>query len=154
MPFLAVTSKHTKSLKHKQSGNQKLCFLWHNSVNNLKRNHTMQISFGAYEIRSHELDQKLSIQITSKLGEVHLNSDDNRSSDFPNEVCFTIEKPSDTIKATGLKRFSFGPYKFILGINYSGELFLFHSAKFIIGKKVIDGKDSLTLALLKDPKTS
>jgi hypothetical protein len=112
----------------------------------------MQISFGAYDIRAHELDQKLSVQITSKLGEVHLNSDDNRSSDFPNEVCFTIENPTSEVKAKRLKKVSFGSYRFILGINFSGELFLFHSDKFIVGKKVIDGKDSLTLALLKDPK--
>lgn len=112
----------------------------------------MKISFGAYEIKAHELDQKLSIQVSSELGEVYLSSDDNRSSDFPYEVCFTVENPSTKIEAKGLKKFSFGSYRFILGINYSGELFLFHSAKFIVGKKLIDGKDSLTLALLKDPK--
>ena len=112
----------------------------------------MKFSFGAYEIWAHELDQKLSLQVTSELGEVHLNNDDNRSSDFPHEVCFTIENPSKKIKAKGLKKISFGAYRVILGINYSGELFLFHSAKSIVGKKLIDGKDSLTLALLKDPK--
>ena len=112
----------------------------------------MKLSFGAYDVWAHELDEKLSIQITSTLGEVHLNSDDNRSRDFPNEVCFSMENPSQEIKAKGLKKFSFGAYRFILGINYSGELFLFHSAKFNVGKKIIDGKDSLTLALLKDPK--
>ncbi len=51
-----------------------------------------------------------------------------------------------------LKKYSFGDYTFILGINNSGELFLFHSVKLNIGKKVIDGKDTLTLAFLKDPK--
>ena len=113
----------------------------------------MQISFGAYDIYAHELDQKLSVQITSKLGEVHLNNDDNRSSDFPNEVSFSITNPSEKVEAKGLKKFSFGGYKFILGINYSGELFLFHSAKLNVGKKLIDGKDSITLALLKEPKS-
>ena len=112
----------------------------------------MKTSFGAYEVLAHELDQKLVIQITSNLGEVHLNNDDNRSSDFPNEVCFTIDNPSQKIEAKGMKKFSFGGYKFILGINYSGELFLFHNAKLNVGKKVIDGKDTLTLAFLKDPK--
>lgn len=112
----------------------------------------MKISFGSYEIKAHELDQKLSIQITSQAGEVHLNSDDNRSSDFPNEVCFSVKDPSEKIEAKGLKKFSFGKYAFILGINYSGELFLFHSAKLTVKKKVIDGKDSLTMALLKDPR--
>jgi hypothetical protein len=112
----------------------------------------MKTSFGEYDIYAHELDQKLVVQITSKLGEVHLKSDDNRSSDFPNEVCFTIENPSSEIKAKGFKKFSFGGYKFFLGINYSGELFLFHSPKLNVGKKVIDGKDTLTLAFLKEPK--
>ncbi|MDH5464514.1 MAG: hypothetical protein OEW60_02735 [Thiovulaceae bacterium] len=113
----------------------------------------MQISFGAYDIYAHELDQKLSVQITSKLGEVHLNSDENRSSDFPNEVCFTIENPSEKIEAEGLKKFSFGDYTFILGINYSGELFVFHSVGLSVGKKIIDGKDTMTLAFLKEPKS-
>ena len=113
----------------------------------------MQISFGAYNIKAHELDQKLSIQITSELGEVHLNNDDNRSSDFPNEVCYTITNASEKVKAKGPKKFKFGGYSFILGINYSGELFLFHSAKHIVGKKLIDGKDTITLAFLKEPKS-
>lgn len=113
---------------------------------------TMKISFGVYEIYAHELDQKLSIQISSDLGEVYLNNDDNRSSDFPNEICFRIDNPSQDIDAKGLKKFSFGKYRFILGINYSGELFLFHSPKLNVGKKLIDGKDTLTLAFLKEPK--
>jgi hypothetical protein len=110
----------------------------------------MKTSFGAYDIFAHELDQKLVVQITSSLGEVHLGGD-NRSSDFPNEVCFSIENPSEKIEAKGFKKFSFGGYKFFLGINYSGELFLFHSAKLNVGRKVIDGKDTLTLAFFKDP---
>ena len=113
----------------------------------------MKISFGVYEIWAHELDQKLSVQISSELGEVHLISDDHRSSDFPNEVCFRIENPSKDIEAKGLKKFSFGDYKFILGVNYSGELFLFHSAKLNVGRKLIDGKDTLTLASFKEPIT-
>jgi hypothetical protein len=112
----------------------------------------MQFTFGSYTIRTHELDQKLSVQATSKLGEVHLNNNDNRTSDFPNEVCFYIENPSQKPEAKGLKKFAFGDYSFILGINYAGELFLFHSVKLNIGKKLIDGKDTLTLALLKDPR--
>ena len=116
------------------------------------RNNIMKISFGVYEIWAHELDQKLSVQISSDLGEVHLNNDDNRSSDFPNEVCFRIDNPSQEIEAKGLKKFSFGKYRFILGVNYSGELFLFHSAKLNVGKKLIDGKDTLTLAFYKEPK--
>jgi len=40
-----------------------------------------------------------------------------------------------------------------LGINYAGELFLFHSVRLNVGKKIIDGKDALTLALLKDIKS-
>ena len=112
----------------------------------------MQFTFGAYTIKTHELDQKLSVQVSSELGEVHLNDDDKRTSDFPNEVCFYIENPTQKPEAKGLKRFAFGDYSFILGINYAGELFRFHSVKLNIGKKLIDGKDTLTLALLKDLK--
>jgi hypothetical protein len=112
----------------------------------------MQFSFGDYNIRVHELDYKLSVQVTSELGEVHLVDNDQRNSDFPNEVCFRIEDPSKQPQAMGMKRFAFGDYTFVLGVNYSGELFLFHSVKLTIGKKVIEGKDTLTLAFLKDPK--
>jgi hypothetical protein len=112
----------------------------------------MQFSFGAYTIKTHELDQKLSVQVTSELGEVHLTNEDHRTSDFPNEVCFHIKNPFQKPEAKGLKRFAFGDYSFILGINYAGELFLFHSVRLNVGKKLIDGKDTLTLAFLKDPK--
>jgi len=33
----------------------------------------MQISFGAYKIKAHELDNKLAVQITSDLGEVTMH---------------------------------------------------------------------------------
>jgi hypothetical protein len=112
----------------------------------------MQISFGDYNIRIHELDSKLSVQITSDLGEVHLQGEDTRPRDFPNEVCFLIENPSRKPQPKGLKRYSFGEYTFILGINNSGELFLFHSVKLYIAKKFIDGIDTLTLAFLAEPK--
>ncbi len=112
----------------------------------------MQFTFGDYTIRTHELDQKLSVQVTSELGDVHLNDDDQRTSDFPNEVCFHIKNPTQKPEAKGLKKFTFGDYTFILGINYAGELFLFHSIKLNIGKKLINGKNTLTLALLKDIK--
>ena len=112
----------------------------------------MQFTFGDYTIRTHELDQKLSVQVISELGDVQLNDDDQRTNDFPNEVCFHIKNPTQKPEAKGLKKFAFGDYSFILGINYAGELFLFHSVKLNIGKKLIDGKDTLTLALLKDIK--
>ena len=112
----------------------------------------MQFTFGDYTIRTHELDQKLSVQITSELGEVQLNDDDQRTNGFPNEVCFHIKNPTQKPEAKGMKRFAFGDYSFILGINYAGELFLFHSVKLNVGKKLIDGKDTLTLAFLKDIK--
>jgi len=112
----------------------------------------MQFTFGDYTVRTHELDQKLSVQVTSELGEVQLNDDDQRTSDFPNEVCFHIKNSTQKPEAKGLKRFAFGDYSFILGINYAGELFLFHSVKLNIGKKLIDGKDTLTLAFMKDIK--
>lgn len=113
----------------------------------------MQFTYGAYTIKIHELDQKLSVRVTSDLGDVRLNSDDQRTSDFPNEVCFYIPNPIEKPAAKGLKRFAFGDYTFILGINYAGELFLFHSVNLNVGRKVIEGKDTLTLALLKDLKS-
>jgi len=112
----------------------------------------MQFTFGGYSIRTHELDQKLSVQITSELGEVQLNDNDQRTNDFPNEVCFHIKNPTQKPEAKGMKKFAFGDYSFILGINYAGELFLFHSVKLNVGKKLIDSKDTLTLAFLKDIK--
>lgn len=112
----------------------------------------MQFTFGDYKVRVHELDNKLSVQVTSDLGDVHLVGDDQRSSDFPNEVCFLIDNPSKKPEAVGLKRFAFGDYTFILGVNYSGELFLFHSVRLFVGKKKIEGKNTLTLTFLKDPK--
>jgi hypothetical protein len=113
----------------------------------------MEISVGDYRLKTHELDNKLSVQVFSELGEVHLNQDDKRVRDFPNEVCFYIENAPKKPKAKGLKRFKHGDYKFIAGVNYDGELFVFHSAKLVVGKKVISGKDTLTLAFLKDPKS-
>lgn len=114
----------------------------------------MEIIFGDYKIKTHELDNKLSVQVFSDLGEVHLNQDDHRKGDFPNEVCFNVQNASRKPEAKGLKRFAFGDYTFIIGVNYSGELILFHSVLLRVGKKVIGGKDALTLAFLKDPEMS
>jgi hypothetical protein len=112
----------------------------------------MLFTFGDYTIRTHELDSKLSFQVTSELGEVILSNDDKRTSDFPNEVCFYIKNPTKKPEAKGLKKFIFGEYTFILGINYAGELFLFHSVLLTVKKKRIDNKDTLTLAFLNDVK--
>ena len=112
----------------------------------------MQISYGPYTIYTHELDQKLSVQVSSELGEVNMEVDINRPHDFPNAICFNIDNIAEKPKAKGLKKYSFGDYTFVLGINNTGELCLFHSVSLNVGKKVIDGKDVLTLAFLKDPK--
>ena len=112
----------------------------------------MKIEFGAYTLRVHELDNKLSVQVSSDLGEVEMIDGQQRSYDFPNGICFKVKDNTKDIEAKGLKRFSFGEYTFILGINYSGELFLFHSVRLYIGKKLIDGKNTLTLAFLTEPK--
>ena len=112
----------------------------------------MKIEFGSYTLRVHELDNKLSVQVSSELGEVEMIDGQQRSYDFPNGICFKVKDSSKDIEAKGLKRFSFGEYTFILGINYSGELFLFHSVKLYISKKLIDGKNTLTLAFLTEPK--
>lgn len=113
----------------------------------------MHFTFGDYTIRTHELDQKLSVQVTSELGEVLLIDSDQRESSFPNEVCFQINNPRHKPEAKGLKKFIFGDYTFILGVNYAGELFLFHSVLLTIKKKRIEGKNTLTLAFLSDVKS-
>ena len=112
----------------------------------------MIMNFGAYKIRTHELEGKLSVQVTSDLGKVHMKETDDHESTFPNEICYTIENPSEKPKAKGLKRYSFGDYTYIVGINHKGELCLFHSVKLYVQKKVIDGIDSLTMAFLVEPK--
>jgi len=112
----------------------------------------MQITYGPYIIKTHELDNKLSVQVTSELGDIHMRAQNNRSHDFPNGICFYLTDAKEQPEPRGLKKYSFGEYTFVLGINNSGELFLFHSVKLTVGKKVIDGKDTLTLAFLKDPK--
>jgi hypothetical protein len=112
----------------------------------------MQFEVGPYVIKTHELDSKLSVQVVSELGEVRMRTENNRAHDFPNAICFYVDGLQDKPEAKGLKKFIFGDYTFVLGINYTGELFLFHSILLTVGKKVIDGKDSLTLAFLKDPK--
>jgi len=111
----------------------------------------MQIKFGDYKIRAHELDQKLTVQVTSELGEVHIKETGTREFDFPNGVCHFVDNASAKIEPKGLKRYSFGEYTFILGINNTGELFLFHSVQLRVGKKLIDGIDTINLSFLKDP---
>ena len=112
----------------------------------------MQIKFGPYNIRTHELDNKLSVQVTSELGTVQLKEEDTHERNFPNEICFQVADTSEKPEAKGLKRYSFGDYTFILGINYNGELCLFHSVRLYVGKKVIDNIDTLTLSFLSEPK--
>jgi len=112
----------------------------------------MQINYGPYTIRAHELDQKLTVQVTSELGEVRLKDGAQDAHDFPNGISFSIKNPTEKPEAQGLKKYSFGEYTFILGVNYAGELHLYYSVKLSIGKKVINGIDTLNLAFLKDPK--
>lgn len=112
----------------------------------------MQIKYGSYNIRTHELDNKLSVQVTSDLGEVHIMEEGKEAHDFPNGISFKMQNASSKPEAKGLRRFSFGEYTFILGINYNGELCLYHSVRLYVGKKVIDNIDTLTLAFLSDPK--
>ncbi len=112
----------------------------------------MQINYGPYNIRTHELDNKLSVQVTSDLGKVHIIEEGTGEHDFPNGISFQLKNASSKPEAQGLKRYSFGDYTFILGINYNGELCLYHSVRLYVGKKVIDNIDTLTLAFLSDPK--
>ena len=112
----------------------------------------MKIQFGAYTIKTHELDNKLSVQITSDLGVVTMHDSGEGSHDFPNAVGCKIIDAKEKPEAKGLKRYSFGDYTFILGINYAGDLLLFHSVKLYVGRKVIDHIDTLTLSFLSEPK--
>ena len=113
----------------------------------------MKINYGPYIISTHELDNKLSVQVTSDLGKVHMKEEGNHEQNFPNEICFEIESSLEKPTAVGLKRYSFGDYTFILGINYCGELCLFHSVRLYVGKKLINDIDTLTLAFFTDPKS-
>ena len=112
----------------------------------------MKINFGAYTIKTHELDNKLSVQITSDLGEVTIHDSGEGQHEFPNGIRCKILNTKEKPEEKGLKRYTFGDYTFILGINYAGDLLLFHSVKLYVAKKIIDGKDSLTLAFLSEPK--
>ena len=113
----------------------------------------MQVNYGPYLIKTHELDNKLTVQVFSDLGKVVIRDEQNTPSDFPNAIHFHIEDVTQAPEAKGLKKYSFGEYTFILGINNSGELVLFHSVKLGVGRKVIDGTDTINLAFLKDPKS-
>jgi len=114
----------------------------------------MKVKFGEYNIKTHELDSKLSVQISSDLGEIKMNDAGEGKHDFPNAVGCRIQgiEEENKPKAKGMKKFSFGEYTFILGINYAGDLLLFHSIKLNVGRKKIRGKDVLTLSFLSEPK--
>jgi hypothetical protein len=113
----------------------------------------MQIKFGPYKIKAHELDNKLIVQVTSDLGKASIKNDDKiYPYDFPNGIHFQIEDIADAPTPEGLKRYAFGEYTFILGINNSGLLGLFYSLQLHVNKKVIDNIDTLTLTFLTDPK--
>lgn len=112
----------------------------------------MDVKFGNYKVKAHELDNKLIVQFVSDLGKVSISRDGEAKTDFPNSIVFNIDNPSRTVRPKQLKKISFGLYKFILGVNFEGELVFFHSPKLNVGRKVIDGQDTLSLSLLKEPK--
>jgi hypothetical protein len=111
----------------------------------------MKVNFGDYILIVHELDSKLSIQVESGLGHVDMEVENSEAEDFPNAVHYFMKESSSTPKAMGLKKYSFGEYTFILGINNSGALFLFYSVELYVSKKVISGEPALTLSFLKEP---
>lgn len=111
----------------------------------------MEYKFGPYLIKTHELESKLSLRVSSKLGEVSMHDSGQGEHDFPNAVGCKISNPSGKIKAKAMKKLSFGSYKIIIGINYSGDLVIFHSPKLNVARKIIDGADTLSLSLLKEP---
>ena len=72
--------------------------------------------------------------------------------DFPNGIHFQIENIAEAPTSLGLRRYAFGDYTVILGINNSGYLGLFYSLRLHVNKKVIDNIDTLTLSFLAEPK--
>ncbi len=113
----------------------------------------MQIKFGPYYIRVHELDNKLTLQVTSEAGKAGIKEDDKvYPYDFPNGIHFEIFSIEKAPTPKGLKRYKFGEYSFILGINNSGLLSLFYSKKLYVKRKLIDDIDTLTFAFLAEPK--
>ncbi len=113
----------------------------------------MQIKLGPYNIKTHELDNKLAVQITSDLGKTSIKEDERvYPYDFPNGIHFQIENVTEAPAPIGLKRYAFGDYSFILGINNSGYLGLFYSLRLHVNKKLIDNIDTLTLSFLGEPK--
>ena len=113
----------------------------------------MNIQFGAYNIRVHELDNKLAVQVTADTGKVAITEDETvYPYDFPNGIHFQIGDIEEAPTPKGLKRYKFGEYSFIVGINNSGLLSLFYSKKLYVKQKLIDNIDTLTFALLVDPK--
>jgi len=113
----------------------------------------MIIQFGPYDIRVHELDNKLALQVLSDLGTVRIKQDDKvYPYDFPNGIHFQIESDNETPEPKGLKQYKFGEYSFILGINNSGLLSLFYSRRLTVKQKFIDHIDTLTFSFLTEPK--
>ncbi|HFU77638.1 MAG TPA: hypothetical protein ENK68_03950 [Epsilonproteobacteria bacterium] len=113
----------------------------------------MQVNFGPYLIKTHELDGKLTVQVFSDLGKVVIRDEKNSGDDFPNAIHFEIENSNTKPESKGLKKYVFGEYSFILGINNSGELALFHSINLSARRKKIDNTDTINLALLKEPQS-
>jgi len=115
----------------------------------------MHIKFGPYNIRAHELDNKLILQVSSKSGKVSIKEDDTvYPYDFPNGIHYEIEGVKDVQKPKDLKRYRFGEYSFIFGINNSGLFSLFYSKKLFVKKKFIDGIDTLTFTFTSEPKSN
>jgi len=111
----------------------------------------MNINFGDYTIKLHELDEKLSVQITSTLGDVKIMNIGEHFNDFPCSIKYKINT-TKKIEAKELKKFSFGAYKFILGVNFDGEFVIFHSKKLNVSIKLINNQDTLSMSLLGEPK--
>ena len=112
----------------------------------------MHIKFGSYNIRTHELDNKLILQVTSDAGKTYIKENDKiYPYDFPNGIHFKIKGLDERPNPKDLKRYKFGDYSFILGINNSGLLSVFYSKKLTVKKKLINKIDTLTFAFLSEP---
>ena len=94
----------------------------------------------------------LAIQGVFKRLKFYIKEDDKvYPYDFPNGIHFKIKGLDESADPKDLKRYRFGDYSFILGINNSGLLSVFYSKKLTVKKKLIDKIDTLTFAFLSEP---
>ena len=114
----------------------------------------MNIKYNDFNITAHELDNKLSVLVESKKYKVeHIESNEEGKS-FPSGQTFKIVDGEAISKPKRLKKIIIGDYKIIVGINFDGELVIYHKPTLFVSHKKINGKPSFTLAFTKDIDSS